>query len=541
MGASPFWSALAPLAQRMQKSVREHEILRVAATISGEYAAKPANAARREVLAWAERRSGGRLPKEAWEHQSFEHFSGGRNSIGVRIESDGADIWAIRADDPDKNVPGRIWTTEVVVGTLINQPRRFSARLLASTSEDQLDIEPHVPGFVQQVADNCGLARGAYALTAEPKIVNSFAEAESLCEMMIDPNRKLPLFALTVPEDWVDQTTPLVNAISLARATLGIALVVVIPAAFTWLLTEHFGKQRSVFGGAARVYLPGFAEEASPYNHRLFLADHLLTHDGPAQCTRWMRMLAANESVRQTLIGDEVLAFAAIRNSSLKLTQQRLANEGASDVEQLQAAELRIATLEKQVDDEKTSLEYFASEHGRAEQRAQAAEEQQRASAFRVQQLLDQIKAKGEIVDANIPTPESWAEFANWCDVNLSGRVVLSPAARRSVRAPEFDDVSVAARCLLWLANEGRDSRINGGDGSIRDEPVEDGVRNAHCGKDAFDFSWQGNPYTADWHIKNGGNTRDPARCLRIYYAWDPSTHQIIIGDMPHHRRTGAT
>ncbi len=541
MGSSTLWSALAPLAARMPKVVREHEILRVAATISGEYAANPANAARREVLAWAERRSGSRLPKEAWSHQDFEHFSGGRNSIAIRIEREGADIWAIRAEDPDKQVAGRIWTTEVVVGTLLDQPPRFSARLLASTAEDELDIEPHVPGFVQQVAERCGLTRGGLLLKSEPWILNSHKEATRLCDLMVGADRKLPLFVLTVPEDSIDRRKPLIDAQSLARAMLGIALVVVLPAAYTWILTDRFGKQRSVFGGAARVYLPGFAEDSSPYNHRLVIADHLLTADGPAQCARWMRTLAGNESVRQTLIGDEVLAFAAIRNSSLKLKQQRLESEGASDAELLQAAQLRISTLEKQIEDENASLEYFASEHEKAEQRAQTAEEQQRASAYRVQQLLSQMKEKGEVADANISLPESWVEFANWCDVNLSGRVVLSPSARRTVRSPQFNDVSLAARCLLWLANDGRDARINGGEGSIRDEPVEDGVRNSHCGNDAFDFYWQGNRHTANWHIKNGGNTRDPSRCLRIYYGWDPATQQIIIAEMPHHLRTGAS
>ncbi|WP_454628916.1 hypothetical protein [Bradyrhizobium cenepequi] len=541
MGQSPIWNEIAPLATRAQKPVREYEVLRVAATISDQLTPKPAYIARREILAWAENRSSSRFPPEAWEQRDFEHFSGGRNSIAVRLERDGADIWAIRADDPDKRIPGRIWTTEVVVGALSDELPQFSARLIASSPEDELDIEPHVPGFVQQVAQRCGLARGVYNLTAEPQFIDSYGEADNLCEMMVDPNRKLPLLVLTVPENSTDQTKPLVDANSLARATLGIALVLIVPAALTWVLTERFGKQRSVFGGGARVYLPGFAEDASPYNHRLVIADHLLTKDGPSQCSRWMRTLAASLSVRQARIGEEVLAFAAIRNSSLKLKQQRLATEGASDNEQLKAAQLRLTTLEKQIEDEKASLEYFASEHARAEQRAQAAEEQQRASAFRVQQLLDQIKARGEVVDANISMPDSWVEFANWCDVNLAGRVALSPAARRSVRSPAFNDVSLAARCLLWLANEARDARINGGEGSIRDEPVGDGIRNAHCGNDAFDFDWQENRYTADWHIKNGGNTRDPTRCLRIYYAWDASTQQIIVGDMPYHRRTGAS
>src|SRR5262249_228555 len=67
---------------------------------------------------------------------------------------------AIRADDPDKCVPGRVWTTEVVVGLTNDKPCNFSTRLLVSTLEDELEIEPHTPGFMQQVAEKCALSRG---------------------------------------------------------------------------------------------------------------------------------------------------------------------------------------------------------------------------------------------------------------------------------------------------------------------------------------------------------------------------------------------
>jgi len=60
-------------------------------------------------------RSGGQLPQEAWAFDGFDYLSGGRNSSAIRIKSEDIDIWAVRADDPDKNVPGRAWTTEVVV------------------------------------------------------------------------------------------------------------------------------------------------------------------------------------------------------------------------------------------------------------------------------------------------------------------------------------------------------------------------------------------------------------------------------------------
>jgi hypothetical protein len=112
---------------------REHEVLRVAAIVHGKDRPDAAAKARREVLGWAQKRSARRLPEAAWAFKEFEYLSGGRNSVAVRIETDDTDIWAIRADDPDKTVPGRIWTTEVVVGLADDKPCSFSVRLLVST------------------------------------------------------------------------------------------------------------------------------------------------------------------------------------------------------------------------------------------------------------------------------------------------------------------------------------------------------------------------------------------------------------------------
>jgi hypothetical protein len=198
----------------------------------------------------------------------------------------------------------------------------------------------------------------------------------------------LPLFVLTVPEGSNDPNCPLLDASGLARAMLGIGHVAIVPAAFTWALTHRFGKQLSVFGGAVRAYLSGFAEDASPYSHRLVLGDHVATPEGAVRSTRWMKSLAATESVRRARLGDDVLAFAAVRNVSLELRQQQLEHEGASETEQLETAKARIKALGKQSEDEKASLELFISEHESAEARAEAAEEQLRASAFRIQQLL---------------------------------------------------------------------------------------------------------------------------------------------------------
>jgi hypothetical protein len=525
----------------MPKVVREHEILRIAAIVHGKDKSKSAETARHEVLAWAQKRTGGRLPPEAWAFEEFENLSGGRNSAVVRIVSNDSDIWAIRADDPDKSVAARVWTTEVVIGLTNDKPCHLSARLLVSTSEDNLEIEPHSPGFVQQVAEKSVLSCGPIDLSPQPWLIESEEDAELLVDILINQSRTLPLFVLTVAEGSDDPNRAPLDALGLARATLGIGHVAIVPAAFTWALTSRFGKQRSVFGGAVRAYLPGFAEDANPYGHRLVLADHISTPEGAAQCIHWMRWLAATESIRRTRLGIDVLAFATIRNAKLLLKQQQLEQEGASDSQKLETATARIKALE---DDLKSASEvesFLIDEHNSAEERALAAEAQLNAASYRIQQLLDQIKNRGQIPDADIQLPESWTDFGDWCDQNLVGRVVLAPQARNDVRNPKFENVQLAARCLLWLANDYRDRRVEGGEGSLRDIVLEAGIKNSPCGADGFRIWWQGQSRTVDWHIKNISNTRDPRRCLRIYYFWDPTTRQIVVADMPAHRHTGAT
>lgn len=531
---------LSPLASRMPRVVREHEVLRVAGWMPGDEPAAVANAAIAEVLRWAQKRCGGQLPPEAWERKSFDYLSGGRNSSCVHLQSGTSDLWAIRADDPDKTVAERVWTTEVVVGLLPSQPAKFSARLLVSTPEADLQIEPHTPGFIQQVVEKCRLINGQRLLSVAPAIHETEVDAEDLIDYLTDPSRQLPIFVVTLAENGQGDH-PTLDTAALSRAMLGIGHVALLHPAATWRLTERFGKFKSVFGGAARVYLPGFSDDDAPYNHRLVLANQLDTVEGTARATRWMRQLAAQESILRTKLGRDVLPFAAIRSANLQLRQQSLRNEDASATDQLAAANDRIDALEKQVAALTSEQDYYFAEYEKERARAELSESQAQKSAYRIQHLTGQMKEKGNDPDQSIVIPASWQELPGWCDEQLAGRLVLTPNAHRGARNPVFADVETAARCLLWLASGCRDQRINGAGGSINNLTIMDGVQNASCGADTYEFDWNGRRFSADWHIKNGGNTRDPIRCLRIYYCFDPQTLQIVVSDMPAHRRTGAT
>ncbi len=528
---------------RSSRQLREQEILRVAASLTSEGPSTALSIARTHVLRWAQNKAIGALPKEAWEFRDFEHLSSGRSCSAIHLEEDGKDIWSLRIEDPDKEIAGRIWTSEITISSDGSELQsQFTLRLLVGTSERFLAIEPHVPGVVRQIIDSPGLLAGSYRLTDKHLIIKSQRSIELLIDALLDPARKLPIIALSVPTNSSDPYTPLLDPVVLAAACAGLAIVVVVPSAASWALTERFGKQLSVYEGAARVYLPGFTEDANPFGGHELLLPHnfssLSTADSALTRLRW---IAANGSVRRLSLGKDILAFSAVKSQALQKRQLALQDSGATDHERLATATERIRLLEVQLAESRNYEQQFSDLHQEAEQRAETSEAQLRAASFRVQQLIDQLKTSGVTPDAKINLPESWDAFCNWCDVNLAGRVILSPQGRRSLKSAEFEDVELAARCLRWLANDYRTAKNGVAGGSISDAVIEAGVINAHCGNDVYEIEWQGQKRTVDWHIKCGGNTRDPARCLRIYYFWDDISQQAVIASMPSHRRTDAS
>ncbi|MBE1236349.1 hypothetical protein IHV25_01605 [Phaeovibrio sulfidiphilus] len=532
--------ALSHYSGRPSQGDHVHEVLRVAGFVPGKDPEAVSRAVIREVLKWAQKRSGGgRFPQEAWDGHSFDYQSPGRNARCEHFQSGDLDLWAIRSEDPDKKVAGRNWTTEVVVGYGWGDPVRFSARLLVGTSERDLEIEPHTPGLVRQIVDECGLVCDR-PLAVAPTVCKSAEDTESLIEYLVDPNRKLPIFVVTLGAPGHSDHPTIVTA-TLGRAVLGIGAVYVLHPEATWRLTQRFGKYKSVFGGAARVYLPGFSDDADPRAHRLFLANSLETTDGGRSVAVWMQKMAARVSLLQASLGHDVLSFDDVRDIALQEKQKKLKSGDASADEQLEVCKEINALLREEVESLKSERDYYLEEYETERREVERLEAGVRARDSRIQILEDALTVRGGDPDKDIPLPESWSDFLGWCEENLEGRLVLASSARRGLRKPAFADVETAARCLLWLARDCRNQRISGGAGSINNIPIMDGIENANCGSDAYEFEWGGRKLSADWHIKKGGNTRDPSRCLRIYYCFDPKTQLIVVSDMPAHRRTGAT
>ena len=527
-----FREVLAPLAARL---VREHDVLHVAADLPpGDDAV---DRARAEILRWAQKRAGGQLPKSAMAGEAFDLLNAGRSSSAVALNLPEIEAWALRQEDPDKSVPGRIWTSEAIIWRTPDRPARFAARLIVGSSERDLNIAHAAPGYVRQLADHLGLENGGRPVPFSPWFVGDDAGRDALIDLLVDPARQLPVIVVSATDR--DRPDIPLEIERLAGGLCGLAHVAAVLPNTSWALTDRFGKRLSVFDRAARIYMPGFDEGADPFAHPLWLGGRMIEAAGAETVDRQIRARVALFSTRSVRLGSDILPFAQLRSISRRAEQESLAARGATDSEKLSAAENRIAALAKELAEAKDMEQYALEEAEAAQRRAEEAEARERSATARVQLLLKKASESDAQPEAT-PLPLSWDAFEDWTESVLAARVVLTGAARRGCKKPLYPDVAQAARCLMWLATHCRDRFLNGG-GSLRDEPVDNGIRNSPCGSDEFTFSWQGQQLKADWHIKNGGNTRDPANCLRIYYAWDDQTQQIIVADMPAHRHSGAT
>ncbi len=148
-----------------------------------------------------------------------------------------------------------------------------------------------------------------------------------------------------------------------------------------------------------------------------------------------------------------------------------------------------------------------------------------------------------------VPPLTAYADLPDWTERHFPGRVVLCGRALRSLKNARFGDVALVGRAVALLGTAYH--RMKTGGGMELREAFEDGLRELKLqetpsispdrqgkARDGFEVEWEGKRLMLDRHLKNNSGTRDPRRCLRIYFAWDEDTARVVIGHLPGHMRT---
>lgn len=369
---------------RTRQPARIREILRVSASLD-----RP-SVAREIILEWLENEAKTDLPEQAWKGRAFQHREGDRVFTAVRASEESTDTWALRFVSPEETGMEREWTTEVAIRKRPGRDPHISLRTLAKSGELKLRIQPTVPRFLEHVASECVLEQGNARVEKEPWVIESDYDAANLTEFLVDPQRRTPAFVLTVPEDAEDPTEPLLDPLPLSVDTLGIAKVIVLPAEYTWKLTNRFGKRLSVYRGAMRVYLPGFSDHADPEGgHDLFMPHRMDTPETAGKLGSLLRWMAARESLRRMRLEQDVLPFASVLVPSIDLETARMAEMGASDSDQLAAAKEHLVILRDEVKMAMQIQQWLTEENKIFESRVREAESKLRAAQHRSRPPMD--------------------------------------------------------------------------------------------------------------------------------------------------------
>ena len=176
-----------------------------------------------------------------------------------------------------------------------------------------------------------------------------------------------------------------------------------------------------------------------------------------------------------------------------------------------------------------------------------------RREKHRLQQRLAAIDGAGDpspAGDETVPALESYAHLPSWAERHFQGRAVLAGRALRALKSAGFEDVGLVGRAMEVLAGSYWRMKTGGGGKALRDAFEEElrelrlqetkSISRDRVGKARDDFSidWDGRRLMLDRHLKNNTRTRDPRHCLRVYFTWDETTRQVVIGHLPGHMRT---
>lgn len=539
---------LRPLAKRIGPISRKFPVVRMVADLGGDDPDRAVELARTEVLRWMRNRSGW-LPKQAWDGQDFEYVESVSSASGVNFRQDGAHFWAARLHDPDKKVPGRAWNAEILIARDVERNiSRFGFNLHVVTREEFADIVPGVPGVVQQVINATGLERNGRIIKRTPTLVESREDFDDFMRLMRDSRRRRPLYAVALDERGIDPASAAIDVEKLARNTVGIAHVYILTGEASFWLSDAVGKNISVFMRAVRTYRAGFnSDEDEPYDHPLALPDRIETWrgKGPDAFISMLIKNAAYESLRHIDPERDVPSFTAVKNAALHMrreaiTEQKIDSEAFSLLEQ----ELELAKLELEDQKEEISGWKLLAE-GEQEKRASLESERGglRAQLYNLRTRINALeKGKGGDINKDIDMPDTFDDLAEWAEKNLPSLIHITGRAARVAKDGLYEDIGLVYRCLIMLAREYRDSRIEGGGEALEKKKQELGVEisrtfaGSGAGKygDTYFVRHGGRRCQLDMHVKKGTD-HDQRNCLRIYFFWDDEDQTVVVGSLPGH------
>ncbi|MCH3999399.1 MAG: hypothetical protein LKF15_02820 [Lachnospiraceae bacterium] len=464
------------------------------------------------------------------------------------------------AQHPDQEVPGRMWSIEAEI-IVQDENVRMGAKLSYSTPVGSQASTPNfsIPRFVRDIAYKNGIFDG-WRLERQATYIQSSDDLQRMIELLTMRDRLCPVIVIAECEENAQnpfKSGYLVDPDKLANSVYLTAHVIALPVKFQDEFRNEVGENLKVYDGAVRTYYPNLSLEDDDYKRHPFSAPSAILAASYSDDDGTDHIMG---EAYQFMLADRIQQYnsmARIKWSELghkfyyqanrELLKERISSAG--DIDKLKE---EIANQEKQYETEIKSAEdaaYSAMEDTEKykDQLAEARDTIHRLNTRleTLQYQLEKSQGQGAI---EIPIPDTYEELPKWVDTYFPGRMVLNSRAYRSLKDAEFEDVHLVYQSLKLLGDEYCRMRAGTLTRNQFDEKCQElGVTESGCIADSragelgdiyFIPDYHGRRVKIDRHIKNGSAaTRDPKRCMRIYFFWDDDMQQVVICYLPQHQQ----
>ena len=549
ISAEPVDAAPAPTRSRLSRSAGTVNVLALAALLgkTGSTSAPAFEKAKKLILDWLANKAFRSLDAAGNHH--VEHADG-----EVTIETDDQGIWAMRFDDRRSMEDGAIWRVEV---TLLGKgAAAISVRMAQVRSSE--DAPPPVasgaPGVVSKIAQQIGLQDAGVALVDAAQQLKGSKDAPWFLQLLLNPHRSQPVIVVSGN---VDQ-----SADRLAKRLVGVAHVVRIDHALSDSLIRHFGRDRSVYGNAVRLYRPGFTADSDPYQHPIWaLKGQVL----PKWLTDDLFEQACAISLEVGDLEERAPSFQAIRNLLAEgrqaASEHRLAELRRQAETQASSAEEKLSQLqainrelEGALSELKTQNKHLLELTTQADGELQTTRRERNAALEEIRQLKFQVSNQWNEVetgyaenDDQVEYPDNWDDLETWVELYGQDRLVLHPKAIKAAHESPFKDIPLAYKAMDYLVRHYVPMRTRSADDTdayqrSKQALAELGLEESDVGtaddikryKQEYKRQYDGREVTLDRHLKRGVGFGGEFQ-FRLYFYYDDKAEKVLVGHMPTH------
>ena len=483
-------------------------------------------------------------------------------------------LWAMRYDDRDRHVAGRIWRTEIVLHRA-NEQVNASIRLLCLRPTTELDtpVEASIPRVVTQLAETLGISDAGAPLRRRPWVIERPEDVGDVVSLIRNPDRRQPVMVTTGRHTgWLgsDQNPGLLHRLQ------GHAHLVQLhgPAMAAW--TRSMGRPEAIHGEALRLYRPGWTVGEAKARNPLFIIN-----PQASRSTFINRVVAAGAELgAREASEDTVPGFALARTVIATQLRKRaaLASEQVRQAERDTSTDERIKILEEQLaaarllhqaaETERDNLSQQVAERDALDQQDRRRREAEATDTNeRLREELEQAIAANDILRRNldaihrheqieqgtitedqptqVPIPDNLQALEEWATLYLPKEVTIHKKAINAASKINHQQPERVYQALMLLADEYLASiydpceearvRLEERQKALHLEisPTGSAVDNRQY-RDQYRVSWEGRQYKLDMHV-SGNSSRNTEKQVRVYFAVDEERGQIIIGHLPTH------